>query len=165
MSTAGAPEPPRRRRRTWIVSTLVVLALGGALAWEIIATRPVRQAVTAFTALLDAANRQDIDAVRRLCTERYLQAHEPRPAREGGVVGLPRNIHKNFQAWRHGPHVWLCPTNRVGPLYQFVHESGSWRFDGPIGLLRGRGEVIPLAGLTDVDDSPPESEATAIAPP
>ena len=121
--------------------------------------------MAAYTALLDAANRQDMDAVRRLCTERYLQAHAPRPAREGGVVGLPRNIHKNFQAWRHGPHVWLCPTNRVGPLFQFVCEAGAWRFDGPIGLLRGRGEVIPLDDLTDVDDAPVESEAAAIARP
>ncbi len=165
MSTAGAPVSPRRPVRAWILSLAVILALAGALAWEIIATRPVRRALTAYTALLDAANRQDIEAVRRLCTERYLQAHAPRPAREGGVVGLPRNIHKNFQAWRHGPHVWICPTNRVGPLFQFVQESGSWRFDGPIGLLRGRGQVIPLADLTDSDDAPPETEAAAAAAP
>ena len=69
-----------------------------------------------------------------------------RPAHEGGIVGLPRNIHKNFQAWRQGPNVWLCPTNRVGPVYQFVRESGSWRFDGPVGILRGRGEFVRLRG-------------------
>ena len=47
------------------------------------------------------------------------------------------------------------PTNRVGPLYQFVFEAGAWRFDGPVGLLRGRGEVVPLADLTDETDPAP----------
>jgi hypothetical protein len=66
-------------------------------------------------------------------------------------VGLPRNIHKNFQAWRHGKDVWICPTDRVGPIYQFVFEAGAWRFDGPVGILRARGEIVPTTGLTDVD--------------
>jgi hypothetical protein len=165
MNNAAAPDPLRRQRRTSIVSAVIVLALAGALGWEIIATRPVREAVAAYTALIAAANRQDIVAVQRLCTTHYLQSHAPRPAREGGVVGLPRNIHKNFQAWRHGPYVWICPTNRVGPLFQFAHESASWRFDGPIGLLRARGEVVPLADLTDSGDAPLKNEATAVAPP
>jgi hypothetical protein len=164
MSTTGASGSPRRRGRAWLVGTAVLLILIGLLAWEIVATRPVRQALAAYTALLAAANRQDIDAVRLLCSEHYLQAHSPRPAREGGVVGLPRNIHKNFKAWRHGTHVWICPTNRVGALFQFVLESGSWRFDGPVGLLRGRGEVVPLADLTD-DQPTFDGEETAVSPP
>src|SRR5262249_42407773 len=102
-------------RRAWIVTLGLVVLLGIALALEIIITRPVRQALTTSPALLAAANRQDLDAVRRLCTRRYLEAHAPRRARAGGVVGLPRNIHPNHQAWRHGPDVWICPTNRVGP--------------------------------------------------
>jgi hypothetical protein len=151
--TALAPHRTvRSGLRSWIVGGLVVLALAAGLAWEIVATRPVRQAIAAYTALIAAANRQDLDAVHRLCTRRYILAHEPRAAREGGVIGLPRNIHKNFQAWRHGPNVWLCPSNRVGPLYQFVFEAGAWRFDGPVGILRGRGEVVPLAELTGSDD-------------
>jgi hypothetical protein len=132
-----------------LIGGVVILALGLALVLEIIATRPVRQAMATYTALIAAANRQDLDAIRRLCTEHYLQTHTPRAAVEGGVVGLPRNIHKNFQAWRHGPNVWICPTNRVGPLYQFVFEHGAWRFDGPIGILRPRGEVVPLDALKD----------------
>jgi hypothetical protein len=136
-------------RRSWILAAALVLVLLLALIAEIIATRPVRQSVTAYTALISAANRQDLDAVRRLCTARYLEAHPPRPAREGGVVGLPRNIHKNFQAWRHGAAVWMCPTNRVGPIYQFVFESGSWRFDGPAGILRPRGQIILSTELSD----------------
>jgi hypothetical protein len=131
------------------MAAALILVLGLALIAEIIATGPVRRSVTAYTALLSAANRQDLAAVRSLCTTRYLAAHPPRPAREGGVVGLPRNIHKNFQAWRHGPHVWLCPTNRVGPIYQFVLESGSWRFDGPAGILRPRGQIILSTELSD----------------
>ncbi|MEA2630674.1 MAG: hypothetical protein QOE66_893 [Chloroflexota bacterium] len=148
-SPTPLPSSPHRQRRAWLAAGATVLVLAAALTAEVITTRPVRRAVTAYTALLDAANRQDLDAVRRLCTARYLAAHEPEPAREGGVVGLPRNIHKNFRAWRHGPNVWLCPTNRVGPLYQFVFEAGSWRFDGPVGILRGRGEVVPYADLID----------------
>jgi hypothetical protein len=139
----------QRQRRTWIIAGAVVLLLAAALAAEVVATRPVRQAVTAYTALLGAANRQDLDAIRRLCTERYLKVHPPTTAREGGIVGLPRNIHKNFQAWRHGPDVWLCPTNRVGPIYQFHFEAGSWKFDGPVGILRPRGEVVPYLEKLD----------------
>jgi hypothetical protein len=146
------PTPPRRRVRAWIAAGVFAVLLAAALAAEIITTRPVRRAVTAYTALIGAANRQDLDAIRRLCTARYLRAHSPIPARGGGVVGLPRNIHKNFRAWRHGPDVWLCPTNRIGPLYRFVLEAGSWRFDGPVGILRARGEVVPYSDLMDVDD-------------
>jgi hypothetical protein len=138
-------------RRAWIVVGALAVLVVATLSAEIVATRPVRGAVTAYTALLSAANRQDLDALRRLCTDRYLQAHPLKLAREGGVVGLPRNIHKNFQAWRQGPNVWICPTNRVGPLYQFVFEAGAWRFDGPIGLLRSRGVVVPLTDLPDIE--------------
>jgi hypothetical protein len=149
------PSPPTRPAlRRWIFGGAFAALLAGALAAEVIATRPVRRALAAYNALIAAANRQDLDAIRRLCTTRYLREHDVRPAREGGVVGLPRNIHKNFRAWRHGPHVWICPTNRVGPLYQFVFEAGSWRFDGPVGILRGRGEVIPYAELRDIEQEP-----------
>jgi hypothetical protein len=64
-------------------------------------------------------------------------------------VGLPRNIHKNFQAWRHGKDVWICPTDRVGPIYQFVYEADGWKFDGPAGILRARGEIVPAGELPD----------------
>jgi hypothetical protein len=59
-------------------------------------------------------------------------------------VNLPRNIHKNFKVWRSEPNVWLCPTNRGGPVYQFVKEGDDWRFDGPVGLLHYNGVVEPL---------------------
>jgi hypothetical protein len=129
------------RLRPVLVTATVVVVLVVILGGEVIRTAPVREAVASYTALLAAANRQDLVAVRRLCTARYLREHPPIAAPEGGVVGLPRNVHPNFQAWKQGPHVWLCPTNRVGPLYQFVREGGRWRFDGPIGLLRARHRI------------------------
>ena len=61
------------------------------------------------------------------------------------MVGLPRGIHRNFQAWREGDEVWLCPTDRVGPVYRFVFEGGAWKFDGLVGLLRPGGRVEPAA--------------------
>jgi hypothetical protein len=70
-------------------------------------------------------------------------------AAEGGISGIPRNLNKNFQAWRNGPNVWICVTNRVGPVYQFVEENGEWRFDGPIAILRPHGELIPIADLAE----------------
>jgi hypothetical protein len=145
--------------RAWIVTAGVVTLLGVGLAAEIIATRPVRQSLTAYTALLVAANRQDVPAVCGLCSARYLQTHSPRPAPEGGIVGLPRNIHPNHRAWRHGDAVWICPTNRVGPIYQFVPEGGAWKFDGPAGILRGRGEVITGLDLSELESPPPSPPA------
>jgi hypothetical protein len=126
---------------------VVIVAAIGVLAFEIARTAPVRGAVQCYSSLLVAANRQDLAAARELCSNRYLQSHGLRPAAEGGLVGLPRNINKNFQAWKHGSEVWLCPTNRVGPVYQFVNEGGAWRFDGPIGVLTSGGTVERLMEL------------------
>ena len=64
-------------------------------------------------------------------------------------MGIPRNINKNFQAWREGSNVWICPTNRIGPVYQFVFETGRWRFDGPVAILRARGEIVRTTELPD----------------
>ena len=133
----------------------VALSVGGAalaiglVATAAVTTAPVRGSVRAYTDLIAAANRQDVVAARALCSYRYLASHDLRPADEGGIVGLPRNIHKNFTSWRDGPNVLLCPTNRVGPVYQFVPTPGGWRFDGPVGLIRGRGEFVRMADMTD----------------
>jgi hypothetical protein len=114
--------------------------------------RATHGAVASYVALISAGNAGDLEGVRRQCSERYVTTHRIEAAREGGVVGLPRNIHKNFQAWRSGDGVWLCPTNRVGPVYRFVREGVAWKFDGPAGVLRPGGQV--LAG-EDVGDSSP----------
>jgi hypothetical protein len=144
-------EPRARRFKPVAIGVAIALVLVGVLAGTAVQTRPVRQAVATYTELLAAINRQDLDAVRSLCSTRYLRTHRIAAASEGGVVGMPRNIHKNFQAWRQGAAVWICPTNRVGPVYQFVHEANSWRFDGPVGLLRGRGEFVPMSDLPSVE--------------
>jgi hypothetical protein len=138
-----------RSRFHVILIGLAVLVAGtaaviGVVWYEVVHTSAVRGSVQSYTRLIAAANRQDLDAVRRLCSGRYLRTHALESAGEGGVAGLPRNIDKNFQVWRHGQDVWLCPTNRVGPVFQFVFESGGWKFDGPVGLLQPGGRVEPF---------------------
>jgi hypothetical protein len=148
------------RPRPWLAPTFHALAVVtvalGALAFEAIRTAPVRDSVRAYTALITAANKGDLTAVRSLCSTRYLNTHAPKLAEEGGVVGLPRGIHPNFRAWQEGEHVRICPTNRdhVGPVYRFVRQGGSWRFDGPIGLLYPGGRFVAADEAT-----PPEGEA------
>lgn len=129
------------RVRTALIVSAATAAVVALVAGVAVWTAPVRGSVRAYTELLAAANRQDVEGARRLCTARYARTHTLRPAPDGGLVNLPRNIHKNFRAWREGPHVWLCP-NREGPVFRFVREGGSWRFDGPVGILRSRGPVL-----------------------
>jgi hypothetical protein len=146
------------RKRTLIISGAVVLILLGGLAYEIVSTGPVRGAVRTCSELLTIANRPDLKrderlaAARSLCTRRYLRTHKLEVAQSGeGLVGVPRNFNRNFKAWRNGPNVWLCPTNRIGPIYQFIHEDGAWRFDGPVGILRPWGEIVPMADMPDLE--------------
>jgi hypothetical protein len=141
----GIPKPSRRL--AWIVLGLTVAA--GGLAFEIAQTRPVREAVRCYTELISAANRRDLVAARALCTNEYLATHDLKLAQEGGMVGLPRNIHKNFQAWREGDDVWLCPTNRVGPVFRFVKDADTWKFDGVVGQLMPGGRVEPMDEIAD----------------
>jgi hypothetical protein len=128
------------------------IAIGGSaaavlcvLVWLAFSTQETRAGVTAYTRLTVAVNAQDIESVRSLCTNRYLQTHKLRAAASGGMVGFPRFIHKNFQAWREGEAIWLCPTNRIGPIYQFLKEDGVWKFDGLIGLLRSGNQIIVMS--------------------
>jgi hypothetical protein len=116
----------------------------GLVVIEFVRTAPVRGAVRTYTKLIASANRQDLAAARDLCSIRYLRDHPLATAPEGGIVGLPRGIHPNFRAWREGEAVWLCPTNRVGPVFRFVHEGRRWKFDGPVGLLGPDGRVEVL---------------------
>jgi hypothetical protein len=129
----------------------LIFALAAEIAW----TAPMRGAVRTYHALLAAANRQpepDADAAGRLCSSRFRRVHGLWPARAGGFIGLPRSIHKNFQVWRHGRDVWLCPTNRAGPVYRFVREEGRWKFDGLVGQLLPTGRVL----------APDEAEAAEV---
>ena len=120
---------------------LVIVAVVSVIIW----TAPERDSVRAYNDLIAAANRGDLATAEWLCSASYTRTHTLKAAPEGGIEGLPRGIHKNFQAWRHGRDVWLCPMNRVGPVYAFVREATGWKFDGPVGILRGRGEFMPIS--------------------
>lgn len=141
---------PSARARNALIVAAGVATFAGAVAYEVVATRPVRQAVRAYADLLAVANRSDlsdeerVEAARPYFSKRYRAARPIRPAAEGGLVGLPRSMSKNFQAWREGGEVWICPANRVGLVHRLVREDGRWRFDGLVGLLRGRGDITPV---------------------
>jgi hypothetical protein len=144
------------RTRSIVIGCSVTLVLLAGLAIEIVATAPVRGAVRACARLLSVANRPDLgqaerlELARALCSTRYGQENALAVAAGHGLVGMPRNIHKNFQAWREGRNVWICP-NRTGPVYQFVFERGDWRFDGLVGILGQRGEVVRTTELPEVE--------------
>jgi hypothetical protein len=135
-----------------IVFAIAVISLGG-LAFEIISTQPTRGAIRTCAELFTIANHpeladsQRLEAAASLCSNRYLQAHPLQVAPEGGIVNIPRNLNKNFKAWREGNNVLICTSNRIGPVYQFVYEDGRWRFDGLIGILRARGELVRTSEL------------------
>ena len=138
------------KTKTTVIVTAIVLALFAALAFEIVATQAVRGALRTCSELFTVANRPDLSeperlaAARQLCTERYLKQHPLAVAPEGGIVNIPRNLNKNFKAWREGNNVLICTSNRIGPIYQFVYEGDRWRFDGLIGILQPRGEVVRM---------------------
>ena len=142
------PTPTR-----WVQLGLIGVAVALALVF---ATRGVRNlittrgAVATYSRLIASANAGDIAAVRALCSARYGRDNPLELAREGGVVGFPRQIHPNFQVWSEGAEVWLCPGNRVGTVYRFVREGETWKYDGPVGMLRSDGlvaSVKPRANL------------------
>jgi hypothetical protein len=141
-----------------LVAATILFLIGSGLAYEIVSTRPVREAVRTYSELVSLGNRPDLteaqrlEAARSLCSSRYLSTRGLSLGPEGGIVGLPRTINKNFQAWREGPSVWICPTNRIGPVYQFVQEDGAWRFDGLVAILRGHGEIVRTADLPETGE-------------
>jgi hypothetical protein len=137
--------------RPWVIGAGVAVILLIAVAAFAVWTAPERESLRVYTELIAAANLEDVSTARSLCSAQYLQTHQLRPAPDGGLVGLPRGIHKNFQVWRAGPEVRLCPMNRIGPVYSFVHEATGWKFNGPIGILRGRGEFVPIAEGSSTD--------------
>jgi hypothetical protein len=141
------------RTRISLIATAIAALVAAVLAFEVITTAPVRGAMRTCSELFTLANRpglsdsERVEAARKLCSAHYLETHPLVVAPGEGLVGIPRNINKNFKAWREGPNIWICPTNRVGPIYQFVYEGGRWRFDGPAGTLRPWGEVVRTSEL------------------
>jgi hypothetical protein len=135
----------------------VFAVAGAALTYEIVSTRPVRETMRRYSELVALGNRVDLTdadrlaAARALCSNRYVASGRLALAPEGGIAGLPRTISKNFQAWREGPNVWICPTNRIGPVYQFVRERGQWQFDGQIAMLHPGGVVEKTGDEMSID--------------
>ncbi len=135
-----------------IVVAIAAAVLGG-LAFEIVTTAPARGALRTCSELFTIANRPDLadrdrlNAASRLCTQRYLNEHPLRVAPEGGLINIPRNLNKNFKVWREGGNVLVCTSNRVGPVYRFVHEDGRWQFDGLVGILEPSGKVVRASDL------------------
>ena len=134
-----------------LIGAAAVAALIAALVVMGVRTRPVRQSVIAFTELLAAANVQDLSRSRG-SARAHLAEHPPVPAPEGGIVGLPRNVHPNFQAWPGPPRLAL-PHQPRRPDLSIRPRRGAWKFDGPIGLLRGRGQIILDPELTHPEDA------------
>ncbi|HEU5117964.1 MAG TPA: hypothetical protein VFT74_15175 [Isosphaeraceae bacterium] len=129
------PKPGEKTIPKLAMVGILGLLLVVALVWEYRRTQPVRGAVRSFSALVTAANRGEIETVRELCSQNYLRTHRLEKAPEGGVVGFPRNIHKNFQTWTRDSEVWICSGNRLGPVYRMIPERGRWVFDGLEGFL------------------------------
>lgn len=139
----------RAPRRT-ALAAVGVCVLGVGLVvfiWlEAVNTAPVRDAVRVYSQVVGAANRGDLPAVERLCTPRLLSDQAPRLAEEGGIVGLPRAIHKNFRAWRQGSDVWITPNDArsvIRPVYRIERLGDTWKYDGLIGHLRRGTEFLP----------------------
>ena len=128
----------------YLIGAAVVVVGLTTLTAMAVSTASTRGAVRSYVQLLAAANAADVETANALCSSRYRAGHPLKAAGEGGIVGLPRNIHKNFKVWKSGPNVWLCPTNRTGPVYQFVNEGGEWQFDGPIGNLMAGNVLVRL---------------------
>jgi hypothetical protein len=146
------------RVRALLIGAAIAFVLAVGLAYEIAATRPVRESTRAFSELIAIGNRparteterlQALAAASELCSSRYLAAKPLELGPEGGIVGLPRTMQNNFVAWQEGESVWICPRKRLGPVYQFVLENGRWRFDGLVAMF-----VPPRGELVRVDDMP-----------
>jgi hypothetical protein len=136
------------RTRSIAVGAAIGVVLIAGLVFEVVTTQPVRGAMRTLSELFTIANQPDLSdddrlsAARSLCSARYVQAHPLAVALEGGIIGIPRNINKNFKAWREGPNIWVCPRDRTGPVYQLVFENGGWRFDGLVAYLKPWGEIV-----------------------
>jgi hypothetical protein len=141
------------KKKIALIVTVIALVLVGGLTFEIVSTQPVRGALRSFAELFTVANRPDLtdsarlDAARQLCSKRYQREHPLALAPEGGLVNIPRNLHKNYKAWREGADVFICPTDRAPtrPIYRFVFEGDRWCFDGLVGVLLPSGKVVPAA--------------------
>lgn len=117
------------------------MAFAALIALEYQHTKPTRSVLRNFTRLSEAVRRGDIETVRSLCSTGYLEKKPLQESTQGGLLELPRGIHRNFRIWRRGNEIWLCPGDRIGPVYRFVADGEEWTFDGLVGLLQS-GQLI-----------------------
>ena len=114
---------------------------------------PVRGALRTCSELFTVANRPDLadrDRLDAAAPSLHPTIPERAPARRGPrgrARQHPANLNKNFKAWREGRNVLICTSNRVGPVYRFVHEDGRWQFDGLVGILQPSGRVMRASDL------------------
>ena len=139
--------PWRSRGVQVAVGALVVVLLIPVVVRTIGNLAVTRRAVAVYARLIASANVGNLAAVRSLCASRYLQEHPLKRSIQGGLVGFPRQIHPNYQVWREGGEVWLCPGNRVGVVVRFVAKAGVWKYAGVVGLLRSDGRIEPAGAL------------------
>jgi len=143
--------PRSQSIRRFLLGLAILAALLGLGVFEYLRTAPIRKGVGAFTQLIQAADQGNAVLAARFCAPGYLARHPLVKNEEGGLRGLPRSIHKNYTAWRQGPNIWICPTNRFGPVFQMVPDGPLWLFDGLAGeLLPGR-EFVPAETENDQD--------------
>lgn len=160
-------EPGRRSRgvKSLVIGLGVILGVTVIAVIEVNQTRPSRLAMGSYYKLVVAGNRQDIKTAKGLCSQRFLTSHGLELAPEGGLVGLPRGIDQNYKVWQEGENVWLCPTDRVGAIYQLIEENGVWKFDGMVGFLRPGNEVVVIPQAPVATGKAGEKEETPTAVP
>ncbi len=133
-----------RRNSPLVIASIAAVGVLLGLFAEFRATAASREALETFHKLVEAGNAGDVEFAKTLCSKRRLETSPPNPAREGGLIGVPRMIHPNFSVWKEGENLRICSGNREGAVYQFVKEGGDWKFDGLVGVLKG-GVTIPVS--------------------
>jgi hypothetical protein len=93
---------------------------------------------------------------RGLCSTHYRQMHRRSPPK--GNRRRPRNINKNFQAWR-GPNVWICPPAGCGRSPPVRLRERGWRSTArwgsfALGVVVGR--PISRVGHRTADGAGPQ---------
>lgn len=163
---AATPTTSDRRGgfRTYLIGLTVAAGVLAALAFVIVRTSPVRGAIQTYMRLVAASNRGDTEAVKALCTPRFLSRTSLNGS--GGTVleGIPEAIGQNFLGWEEDDGVLFSTSDRVGPVYRMVREGDRWLFDGSVGTLRGDGRVDRATEASPADATPPVDSQAAPKP-
>ena len=151
------------KTRTALISTAIVAILLAGLVFEVVTTQPVRGAMRTCSELFTIANRLELtepDAARatramlggaRRALLGSLPSHRirwpwPPKGESSAFRATSTRTSKRGEKDRTSGSV---PTNRIGPVYQFVFEDGRWRFDGLVAILGPWGEIVRTQDLTN----------------